>query len=225
MFRYFGRKCQHAAKYQEPFHDKIIEPFAGSAAYSLHGNRWRNEILLFDINPIIIGIWNYLISANSRQILKLPNLYPDDRISNFTQLIQEERWLLGFHCSANSSVPQDKVSVRTNPRNVRLIWNYQKIKIAKDLHKIKHWKVDSKSYEKIPNQKATWFIDPPYVKTAKFYPKGTIDFEFLSDWCRKREGQKIVCESEGAVWLPFQPLYSMAPMGRLQTEVVWMQDF
>ena len=36
MFYYYGRKKQIAKYYPEPKYDTIVEPFAGSAAYSLY---------------------------------------------------------------------------------------------------------------------------------------------------------------------------------------------
>ena len=40
MFYYLGRKKRVAGKYPDPAFPTIVEPFAGSAAYSLHGDRW-----------------------------------------------------------------------------------------------------------------------------------------------------------------------------------------
>lgn len=56
---------------------------------------------------------------------------------------------------------------------------------------------------------ATWFIDPPYCKTAGDryrWGASALDFDALGRWCRDRDGQTIVCEAEGADWLPFRPM-------------------
>lgn len=73
---------------------------------------------------------------------------------------------------------------------------------------------------------ATWFIDPPYqVVQGEQYPNGaqSIDFAALGDWCRSRRGQVIVCESEGADWLPFSPLGAVQSMRKGSSrERVWL---
>lgn len=48
MFYYYGRKKKIAGLYPEPQHSTIVEPFAGSAAYSLHGGRWRRQVILVE---------------------------------------------------------------------------------------------------------------------------------------------------------------------------------
>lgn len=70
MFSYFGSKYKLAKLYGAPRHDTVIEPFAGSAAYSLY---WEpKNVILFDKSPIIVSIWNYLITASEKQIMDLP---------------------------------------------------------------------------------------------------------------------------------------------------------
>ena len=41
MFYYYGRKKQIIRHYPSPNYDTIIEPFAGSAAYSLYKDNWQ----------------------------------------------------------------------------------------------------------------------------------------------------------------------------------------
>ena len=45
MFYYYGRKKQIAKCYPKPNFNTIIEPFAGSAAYSLHNDNWKKNML------------------------------------------------------------------------------------------------------------------------------------------------------------------------------------
>ena len=45
MFYYYGRKKQIAKYYPKPNFNTIIEPFAGSAAYSLHNDNWKKNML------------------------------------------------------------------------------------------------------------------------------------------------------------------------------------
>ena len=93
-----------------------------------------------------------------------------------------------------------------------------------NLHKIRHWDIQSGSFEEIKNQKATWFIDPPYISAGKYYKYGNkdIDYDSLGDWCRERFGETIVCEQKGASWLPFNYLISSRGNCQQHHEVVWL---
>lgn len=49
-----------------------------------------------------------------------------------------------------------------------------------------------------------------------------MDFDALATWCRSRTGQVIVCEQQGATWLPFTPLAdALNSQGKIKTEVIW----
>ena len=52
-----------------------------------------------------------------------------------------------------------------------------------------------------------------------------IDYTHLGEWCKNREGQVIVCETNKAKWLDFEPLKVILNSGRGRTEeVVWLND-
>jgi hypothetical protein len=52
-----------------------------------------------------------------------------------------------------------------------------------------------------------------------------VDYEALANWCRERRGQKIVCEPEGAAWLPFQHLrLARNSIGHETAEVIWTES-
>lgn len=110
-----------------------------------------------------------------------------------------------------------------------------KARIAKHLKFIRHWKIYNCSYEECPvTAPSTWFIDPPYknppgTQTGTVYTFGSskIDYEHLSQWCRTRPGQVIVCEEAQADWLPFRPLWSGGGSHsnkRKRTEGIWTND-
>jgi AAA15 family ATPase/GTPase len=68
--------------------------------------------------------------------------------------------------------------------------------------------VYNKSYDEIENQEATWFVDPTYSTPAgSSYICNLKKEEYeevLAPFCMSRNGQVIVCEQQGATWLPFQ---------------------
>jgi site-specific DNA-adenine methylase len=41
MWSYYGGKSKIVQYYPDPKYDTIIEPFAGSAQYSLYGDNWK----------------------------------------------------------------------------------------------------------------------------------------------------------------------------------------
>ena len=213
MFSYYGSKSKIVDYYPPPKHKRIIEPFAGSARYSL--KYWQNDVLLVDKYPVIVGIWNYLIQATKADILALPDLKTGDNVDTFN-ISQEEKWLIGFCINGGSAQPK-KTAKDYNT------WGEAKIRIADDVQKIKHWKVILGSYEDLENEEATWFIDPPYQFGGEWYVKSTknIDFYKLAEWCQGRKGQVIVCENTKADWLPFKPMVDMQGAMYKTTEAIW----
>ncbi len=214
MFSYYGSKSKIIKKYPKPLCDKIIEPFCGSSRYALEYP--EHDVLLVDRYKVIVDIWNYLINASVKDIEALPELERGDKIPE--QLLQVEKDLLGF--AVNRGSPTPKHTYTTWAARDKEITRHKK-RIIKYLDKIRHWKVQLGSYEDIPNQKATWFIDPPYQKMGIRYEHKDIDYNHLANWCRERESQVIVCENLGADWLPFTELCSLRGQKKTSIEAIW----
>ena len=66
-------------------------------------------------------------------------------------------------------------------------------------------------------------MDPPYHHDGSHYVYAVVDYTALGRWCRELPGQVIVCEQEGAGWLPFRPFMSAksSPAKRVSREVIW----
>lgn len=199
MFYYYGRKKQIAKYYPAPMFDAIIEPFAGSAAYSLHGNNWQKEVTLIDLSHDCIEVWNYLKQASLSDIEQLPDVKEGDLLNNL-KLSNAEQLLISFHIRPGCVSIRNKVGKFSR-------WDAGKRYILQNLHKIKHWNIIHGDYQLAENKKATWFIDPPYLKAGKHYTEQFKTHQELGQWCLERDGQVIVCEgAEHGNWLPFQPL-------------------
>ena len=110
MFYYLGRKKRIAKLYPEPNHSTIIEPFAGSAAYSLHGDRWKKNVIINDLNSDVFAVWKYLQGVSAQEIINLPDFSPGDKISDIKTLSDEERWLISFHINPGSNQRSDVVT-------------------------------------------------------------------------------------------------------------------
>lgn len=218
MISYYGSKSKLVNLYPEPIHDKIIEPFAGSARYSL--KYWDKDILLIDKYEPIIKMWHWLQQATEKDLDNLPILKHGESLSDF-RISEGERLFLSFIVSHGVSSPRNTVTKRAAP-NIK-----HKIQTTKDiLHKIKHWDIRLGDYTDIENQDASWFIDPPYFKGGEHYPKGSkyIDYKELANWCKSRQGQVIVCENDNANWLPFTNLKEHWGGIKRSVEVMYYQE-
>jgi site-specific DNA-adenine methylase len=215
MFSYYGSKSKIVDYYPPPKHKRIIEPFAGSARYSL--KYWQNDVLLVDKYPVIVEVWNYLKNASEADIKGLPKLDTGQTIDDY-DLLDIERKFMGF-------------MVQDGTTGMRRTASYFAVKrmdekfdfIIKNLHKIKHWEIKLGSYDELENVEATWFIDPPYEFGGHEYKcsNKSIDFDKLAEWCKERNGQAIVCENTKATWLPFKPMKEMQGTMFKTTEAIW----
>ena len=212
MFSYYGTKKRLASLYPIPKYNTIIEPFAGAAGYSLLYP--ENNVILYDTNPKIYAVWDYLIKSTRYDILKLPNIEKGQKVTDF-ELTMPQKYLIGYCINPGSTCPKITASQRT-------AWNRYKLSIAEQVDKIKHWKIICDSYENIPNQEVTWHIDPPYQKAGKYYfGYNKMNYEKLGLWCKERTGQVMVCENEGADYLPFEFLTKHQGSMKSNVEVVW----
>jgi len=216
MFSYYGSKSKIVDYYPPPKHKKIIEPFAGSARYSL--KYWQNDVLLVDKYPIVVEVWNYLKNASEHDIYGLPKLEKGDSINNYHYLSKVEQDFLGFLVCAGSSGGRRNVG---SMKGINVEADLKRI--SKNLFRIKHWEIKLGSYEEIENVEATWFIDPPYQFGGHEYKCSNkqIDFKNLAEWCKSRNGQVIVCENTKADWLPFKPMIEMQGTMFKTTEAIW----
>lgn len=228
FFTYFGGKWRAATKYPKPDHPTIIEPFAGSAGYSLRYP--SHDVILNDVDPIVTGVWSYLIRSSSTEILNLPDL-EDGQTTDDLNLPQEARWLIGFWLNKGCASPRKSASkwMRSGIRPGSFWGSEIRERIASQVDQIRHWTISNRSYDSLDTRiRATWFIDPPYQGAGVGYRNGStsIDFDALGLWCRSLKGQTLVCENEGADWLPFQPFQSIkaTPGGKRtgrSAEVLW----
>lgn len=213
MWSYYGSKTKLVDLYPPPKTDKIIEPFCGSAKYSL--KYWNKQVLLMDKYSVVVELWKWLQKQSRNEIFDLPNMEKGDDL-RLIDLPKEAKYLIGFCINRGSISPKNIASGFNN-------WNKDKIRIADNVFKIKHWEIVQGSYEDLPNENATWFIDPPYQFGGEHYIESTknIDFGKLGEWCKTRNGQVIVCENTKAQWLDFKPMKDFFGAYSTTTEAIW----
>ena len=206
MLSYYGSKWRLARHYPPPLYNKIIEPFAGGAGYSL---RWHDlDVLLLDIDPHVVMAWDYLIRAKPSEIHALPLLQPGQHRDEIVWPCEEARIFVGFWLSPGSSYSCNKLTSRGE--GGRKGWCEEtREQLAYQSSLVSHWEVLHGGYEDAPCGQATRFVDAPYWgRAGSYYRFGSdqIDYSELGTWCCAQEGQTIVCEAVGAAWLPFEPL-------------------
>lgn len=227
FWRYFGAKWRIANRYPAPRRSLIIEPFAGAAGYSLHYP--ERDVLLIDCYPVVAGIWRWLIQASTDEVRSIPLVDSIDDLPNWVQA--GARDLIGFAMNAATVSPRRRLSsgcrrLRDTGR-VFYGWTDQlRERVATQVPKIRHWKILEASYLASPIVDATWFVDSPYEgRAGGNYVHGSsrINYSALAGWCRSLPGQAIVCEAEGAEWLPFRPLgcFKSGPISRFSSEAIW----
>lgn len=224
FFSYYGSKWSAAPRYPSPRYGLIIEPFAGSAGYSLRYS--SKSVHLYDVDPCIVGVWQYLIRTSSAEIKRLPLLQPGQPVSNLN-VCPEAAALIGFWCNRGNARPGKSLGHWGQERHRRQFWGlYARQRIAQQVDQIRHWQVTQLSYARIPDRQASWYVDPPYIDKGKHYRHGCsgIDYQHLAGWCKSRSGQVMVCEQAGAAWLPFQPFASIKATRGTSKEVLWVQD-
>ena len=104
MFNYYGSKSKIVDYYPPPKHKKIIEPFAGSARYSL--KYWQNDVTIVDKFKNVIDVWKWLQQCSQKDILGLPKLVKglDIRKLNISEV---ERTFLSFFHMPFAMIPAE----------------------------------------------------------------------------------------------------------------------
>lgn len=205
FFSFFGGKWSLARHYPAPQHETIIEPFAGSAGYSV----WHPErrVILIEKDPVIARVWDYLIHVSPLELRRLPDLPVGEDVASLP-VCQEAQWLIGFWLNKGHPTPCRTASAwMRRPDYASQFWgNNIRERLASQVEMIRHWQVRCGDYHEAPNRQATWFVDPPYTQQGHRYKCSNreIGYTDLARWWRARQGQLIACEQEGAAWLPFR---------------------
>lgn len=223
FFPFYGSKWRTAKYYPIPRYSTVIEPFAGSAGYSTYYG--PENVILVDKDPIIAGVWRYLIGATEAEIESLPDVEPGEDVRSLG-LPPEAAWLIGFWLNRGSATPKRRRTAYSSRNDkYQLNWGERaKERIISQLPKIRHWEVYEQDYREIDYPgSATWFIDPPYEVKGRYYRHREIDYRHLCVWSLTSWGQVIACENEGASWLPFWKLQTIKSSKGISREVVYTQ--
>lgn len=230
FFTFYGGKWRAAPLYPKPTKNVIIEPFAGAAGYAVRN--YERDVILVEKDPEIAALWRYLIAADRTEIEALPLIQMDQSV-NELDVSPAAKTLIGFWLNKGTVTACKKPSAWMRQGiNLSGWWGPEiRARIADQVNCISHWRVIEGSYENAPDIEATWFIDPPYAKAGKVYRHNSksLDFATLGKWCQSRNGQVMVCENDGAEWLPFKPFAKIksteGKRGKAKShEALWCND-
>ncbi len=217
MFYYYGRKKQIAKYYPLPSYDTVIEPFAGSAAYSMYKDNWKKNVILIEKDKKVYDIWKWLIEdATEADILNLPELKVGDKSSEFLHIVHAAT-KMAFHFK---TIKVTSVLERN--------WEISRRIFSENLYKIKHWQIINDDYTSAPDIEATWFIDPPYKGDAGLgyrHSSKLLNYEDLAKWIVDRKGEVICCEGKEGDYLPFKPLVDLKGVaGKVNKEMIYYRN-
>jgi site-specific DNA-adenine methylase len=68
LFKWFGSKWLSAKLLPNPVHESIIEPFAGSAGYSLRYS--DRKVIIAERDPHIFRLWSWLIKEATETLIR-----------------------------------------------------------------------------------------------------------------------------------------------------------
>lgn len=206
MFYYYGAKNLLSRHYPSPKYNIIVEPFSGSAAYSCYHlfNNSNLSAIICDKDENVAEAWNFLLKCSENDIIN----YPTPKIGEYAY-----DFLIKTCAVSNASSKCNKMKYT---KRLDRVFQIQKRRIVKFLPIRDRIKFIHGDFQSLENIEATWFIDPPYQiisKNGSVFQNGdgyskkcnssNIDYNKLSNFCLERNGQLIVCEKEGANWLPF----------------------
>ncbi len=209
LFKWFGSKWTASKHYPAPIHDFVVEPFAGSAGYSLRHH--TKKVVLAESDIHVQRLWWWLIKkAKESDIRELPVNLPEGTDIRTLGLSLGQSLLMKTWQRTNNVGDCWTVSSWGNKPGQ---WTENtRSRVASEFHMVKHWKLDNDAFALLAEAGApsTWFIDPPYQYNYQ-YRGAPLDYGRLANLVDSLSGQVIVCEAvcpktgQTPSWLSFEP--------------------
>jgi len=202
MFRYSGSK-KRLIKYlpEPPFGTKrIVEPFAGSLAYSMHHR--PKEIFAAEANHLVRGLWNWFVEeAEQERLIELDSMRPKEKIDARTLGLSEPETTLlrlqtsGAYVGQLSSwvlYPQHEPGIGKMSRNLPYVKSC-----------LKPLRSDFRQTQQDTNcEDVMVFFDPVYHQTSGNYSSeelgDAINPDELSEWLLGLKCPILFTYGEGA---------------------------
>ena len=160
LFKWFGSKWLSSRLLPPPEYDQIVEPFAGSAGYSLRYH--AHEVTIAERDPHLFELWVWLIKkATERAIREIPIGVKEGTDIRKLGLSKGQALLLKTWQRTNNVGDCWTISPWGNKPGQ---WTANtRSRVASEFHCIRHWTVRDDAFSILaPRVEATWLIDPPY---------------------------------------------------------------
>ena len=232
LFKWFGSKWQSAKHYPKPEHDTIIEPFAGSAGFSL--NYSDRRVVLWEADPYLLQLWDWLISraaADPSLVREIPVGVPVGHDIRTLGLSQGQALLLKHWQRTNNCGDCWKVSPWGHLPGQ---WTSNtRARVADEVGGVAHWEIGAPI--DWVDRPAHWFLDPPYVYNYRYAVGKNFDYAAMCSMVETISSKStvVVCEavrkSDGLIpsYLPFKLSHRSVTSRRKITqshhssEVIW----
>ncbi len=153
MFYYYGAKHALARRYQRPTHRIVVEPFAGSAGYSIHhlvrGN--VDHAILVEKDVRVFGLWQRLLTMSPAEVAALNPPAPGEWTTDFFWMTTAASNALARSKGYSFST---RAAATARAMQARIVSILPKVKGRITLIQ--------GDYTQAPDITATWFVDPPY---------------------------------------------------------------
>ena len=232
IFKHPGSKWTLAPHYPapNPKYTWLIEPCAGAAAYTLrYADPKQHQVWLNDADPGPYGVanlWQWLLSVEEDEIRRLPTQLPEgEDLRNFMSPGAANfvrRWQRVGNSTCWTVSKWNGKPGMWRPRVIETT-----IATLRWIHSFRYpWRITQLECTHVVGKEGVWFVDPVYQSKHGWYRASHANYQALGEWCRSRRGQVIVCELEGADWLPFRPLVEVHSGaahygGKRVTEMIW----
>ena len=207
LFKWFGSKWLSSKLLPKPKYESIIEPFGGSASYSLRYN--HHDVSLYESDEHIYELWKWLITEATEALIRaIPIGIPEGTDVRGLGLEKGQALLLKNWQRTNNIGNCWTISPWGNKPGQ---WTANtRARISEEFAVTKHWKLSGRNgLVAFNNSEATWFIDPPYQYNYR-YKSPKLDYVYLGEKVKKLRGQIVACEAicpkTGTIpdYLPFQ---------------------
>lgn len=209
LFKWFGSKWSAAKHLPVPKFHTVVEPFAGSAGYSLRHH--TRDVCLYEADPHLAYLWKWLIEkATPAKIRAIPIGIPEGTDIRTLGLSRGQATLLKTWQRTNNVGDCWTISPWGNKPGQ---WTANtRARVAEEHCLISHWLFcGGEGLEALQPGKlsATYYIDPPYQYNYQYRTKSVLNYESLGNLCKKVRGQVIVAEARdpktgnAPCWLPF----------------------
>jgi len=210
LFKWFGSKWLSSKLYPAPIHDRIFEPFAGGAGYSLRHH--EKQVTIWEEDDLPRELWEWIIGeATEALVREIPVDVPQGTDIRTLGLSRGQELLLK-HWQRTNSVG-DCWTISPWGHKPGQWTENTRARVSEEISGVKHWKVERVR----PDQVGTYFIDPPYIYNYRYrFKKVGFDHKALVEKIAMiPSGSQIIaceaaCQKTGKVpdYLPFSPFAS-----------------